>query len=368
MGSVGSPQTWVPYGNIKDCSQGFCSSYCPQWCYIIFPPPPPYEFPDEASNPNFSPLVIAIIGILASAFLLASYYILISKYCGRNNVESLRRTGNHDPSEEFDENRDSMNNESWQASTEGLDETLIKSITVCKYNKGDGLVKETDCSVCLNEFQEEERLRLLPKCSHAFHLTCIDTWLRVHSNCPLCRANIVIANPLPLQLLSPVHESPPEDVPLTERRRENNDAVVAEEVSERGDGEEDSEGRDAVPKSPLRGSSDLGQLEGRDTIIEIRDERFQYNRRSVSMDYSCQSQISTADILGMSEDDDSELEDNQFQTDVGSLKLRGEHSKSNNKSRPLHCVMSPIAMKRSFSSGRLFFTRHGRGRNTMIPM
>ncbi|XP_043718465.1 E3 ubiquitin-protein ligase Os04g0590900-like [Telopea speciosissima] len=366
MGSVGSPQTWVPSYNIKDCSQGFCSSYCPQWCYIMFPPPPPYEFPDEGSNPNFSPLVIAIIGILASAFLLASYYILISKYCGRN-TESLRRTGNHDPNDEFDENRDSMNNEPWQASTGGLDETLIKSITVCKYNKGDGFVEETDCSVCLNEFQEDERVRLLPKCSHAFHLTCIDTWLRAHSNCPLCRANIVIPNPFPLQLLSPVHESPPEDVPLPERRQEN-DAVVAEEDSERGDVEENSQGRDAVPKTPSRATSDLGQLEQRDTIIEIRAESTQHIRRSVSMDYSCQSQISIADILGINQDDDSELEDNQLQMEVGSLKPRGEHSKSNNKSRSLHCVMSPIAMKRSFSSGRLFFTKHGRGRNTLIPM
>ncbi|KAK9930380.1 hypothetical protein M0R45_027419 [Rubus argutus] len=32
---------------------------------------------------------------------------------------------------------------------------------------------------------------LLPKCSHAFHINCIDTWLRSHTNCPLCRAYIV---------------------------------------------------------------------------------------------------------------------------------------------------------------------------------
>ncbi|KAJ4957485.1 hypothetical protein NE237_024596 [Protea cynaroides] len=360
MGSVGSPQTWVPYDNTKDCSQGFCSSYCPQWCYVIFPPPPPYDFPDEGSNKNLSPLVIAIIGILASAFLLASYYILISKYCGRN-IDSQRR-GNHDASEDFDENNDSMNNEPWQASTRGLDETLIKSITVCKFKKGDGLVEETDCSVCLNEFQEDDRIRLLPKCSHAFHLTCIDTWLRAHSNCPLCRANIVIASPMPLQLLPPVQEIPPEDAP-------SNGALFSEEDSVRGDGEDDSQRRDAVPKTLLRASSDLGQLEELDTIIEIRDEGIQQIRRSVSMDYSSQSHISIADILGMNQDEDSAPEDLRFQTDVGTSKQRvGEDSKSNNRSRPLHCIMSPITMKRSYSSGRSFLTRHGRGRNTTIPM
>ncbi|CAL1395531.1 unnamed protein product [Linum trigynum] len=51
-----------------------------------------------------------------------------------------------------------------------------------------------NCSVCLSEFEEGESLRLLPKCSHAFHIPCIDTWLRSHKNCPLCRAPIVAAD------------------------------------------------------------------------------------------------------------------------------------------------------------------------------
>ncbi|KAG8082920.1 hypothetical protein GUJ93_ZPchr0014g46961 [Zizania palustris] len=58
----------------------------PQWCYFIFPPPPPFDVAgtssDDSAGPVFSPLVIAIIGVLASAFLLVSYYTFISKYCG----------------------------------------------------------------------------------------------------------------------------------------------------------------------------------------------------------------------------------------------------------------------------------------------
>uniref|UniRef100_A0A9I9CZS5 RING-type E3 ubiquitin transferase n=1 Tax=Cucumis melo TaxID=3656 RepID=A0A9I9CZS5_CUCME len=38
---------------------------------------------------------------------------------------------------------------------------------------------------------EDEMLRLLPKCSHAFHIGCVDTWLRTHTTCPLCRAHIL---------------------------------------------------------------------------------------------------------------------------------------------------------------------------------
>ncbi|XP_019056071.1 PREDICTED: E3 ubiquitin-protein ligase Os04g0590900 [Nelumbo nucifera] len=369
MGSVGSPQTWVPYQNDKDCSLGFCSFYCPQWCFIVYPPPPPFGFSDEeSSSPSFSPLVIAIIGILASALLLVSYYTLISKYCG--NLDSLRRRGNdHDPNEEFDDTRN-LNHEQWQVSTGGLDEALIKSITVCKYKRGDGLIDGADCSVCLSEFQEDESLRLLPKCSHAFHVTCIDTWLKSHSNCPLCRANIVSPNPLPLQSLPPVPETRPENVSSIERRQENTTVtVVAVEDTEWDSGEETTQDGQAAPKTPLRAMSDLGDAQQRDTIIEIRDEGFQKIRRSVSMDSSCQGRLSIADMLCMSQDEDSQEEDNQLPAEVGSSKQSwGEHSKSNSKNRVLLCITSPIAMKRSFSSGRFMLTRHGRGKDSIISM
>ncbi|KAL2476876.1 E3 ubiquitin-protein ligase [Forsythia ovata] len=68
----------------------------------------------------------------------------------------------------------------------------ITLAVLATYKRGDGLIEGTDCSVCLNEFQEDETLRLLPKCNHAFHISCIDTWLRSHTNCPMCRAGIII--------------------------------------------------------------------------------------------------------------------------------------------------------------------------------
>ncbi|CAI8618913.1 unnamed protein product [Vicia faba] len=79
----------------------------------------------------------------------------------------------------------------WFIRTTGLQESVIDSIAVLKYRKNEGLVDGTDCSVCLGEFQEDESLRILPKCSHAFHILCIDTWLRSHQTCPLCRAPVI---------------------------------------------------------------------------------------------------------------------------------------------------------------------------------
>ncbi|XP_019709195.1 E3 ubiquitin-protein ligase ATL4-like [Elaeis guineensis] len=63
-----------------------------------------------------------------------------------------------------------------------------------------------DCAVCLSPFQPHDELRLLPACRHAFHSSCIDTWLRSTSSCPLCRSSITIPAP-PLPPLHPATDA-----------------------------------------------------------------------------------------------------------------------------------------------------------------
>ncbi|XP_041007180.1 RING-H2 finger protein ATL78-like [Juglans microcarpa x Juglans regia] len=46
---------------------------------------------------------------------------------------------------------------------------------------------DSDCAICLTEFAAGARVRLLPKCSHGFHVRCIDKWLSSHFSCPKCR-------------------------------------------------------------------------------------------------------------------------------------------------------------------------------------
>lgn len=305
--------------------------------------------------------MIAIIGIMASAFLLVSYYAVVSKYCG--NMESLRRRLQRDQEEE-NNGTHTPRNELWQAATTGLDEVLIKSIAVCKYKKGDGLVEGTDCSVCLSEFQEDESLRLLPKCRHAFHLPCIDMWLKSHSNCPLCRSAVIPTSSSPPQLPAPAPDTPPEHRSTAEHQRDN-DAVATDEEQQTGEAEPSLVS--GTPKSPVQAHSHLDSSEERDTIVEIRDEQIQTIRRSFSLDYHSQDRVSIADILMMNMEADHQV-NSKFPSGVGSSKNCGEQSKSNNRSNMLHCVISPTAMKRSASSGRYFFTRYSRGRNATLPI
>lgn len=46
------------------------------------------------------------------------------------------------------------------------------------------------CTACLEEYRDDDVLRILPYCGHSFHVTCIDIWLQQHSTCPICRMSL----------------------------------------------------------------------------------------------------------------------------------------------------------------------------------
>ncbi|CAL0334004.1 unnamed protein product [Lupinus luteus] len=46
-----------------------------------------------------------------------------------------------------------------------------------------------DCVICLEEFREGEKAKMILYCNHVFHPHCIDTWLDKHVTCPVCRCN-----------------------------------------------------------------------------------------------------------------------------------------------------------------------------------
>lgn len=64
------------------------------------------------------------------------------------------------------------------------------------------------CSICLSEFADGERIRVLPVCGHRFHVACIDRWLVSHCSCPTCRRRLssesVVGDHHHLQVLTTV--------------------------------------------------------------------------------------------------------------------------------------------------------------------
>ncbi|KAK9903076.1 hypothetical protein M0R45_001277 [Rubus argutus] len=117
-------------------------------------------------------------GCLRVALLVCGYFLYVRYYKNRRTRSSsqpqqppLPDLHQHHHAEFIDEEHGPIvDHPIWYIRTVGLQQSLISSITVCQYKKGDGLVEGTECAVCLNEFQEDETLRLLPKCDHAFHV------------------------------------------------------------------------------------------------------------------------------------------------------------------------------------------------------
>ncbi|URE07249.1 Zinc finger, C3HC4 type (RING finger) [Musa troglodytarum] len=46
------------------------------------------------------------------------------------------------------------------------------------------------CAICLSDFSDGEKIRVLPACGHRFHVVCVDTWLLSHCSCPTCRRRL----------------------------------------------------------------------------------------------------------------------------------------------------------------------------------
>ncbi|MCL7035993.1 hypothetical protein MKW94_023779 [Papaver nudicaule] len=79
----------------------------------------------------------------------------------------------------------------------GLDSTVIQTFPVFVYSDVKNHKKEInakgtilDCVVCLAEYEDEDVLRLLPKCHHVFHRECTDGWFKSHSTRPVCRSDL----------------------------------------------------------------------------------------------------------------------------------------------------------------------------------
>ncbi|WOL13875.1 RING-H2 finger protein ATL13 [Canna indica] len=148
------------------------------------PRPPLSSSPVINFENRISPSVLLIIVILAIIFFISGVLHLLVRFLLRpinrehetmDNVTALQ----------------GQLQQLFHLHDAGVDQSFIDTLPVFLYKAIIGLKDPFDCAVCLCEFEADDKLRLLPKCSHAFHLECIDTWLLSHSTCPLCRRSLL---------------------------------------------------------------------------------------------------------------------------------------------------------------------------------
>ncbi|XP_048134186.1 RING-H2 finger protein ATL13-like [Rhodamnia argentea] len=166
------------------------SSSSSQRSYFLLqqPPPPPTSSHsgDLSLSNSVSPSILLIIIILAIIFFVSGLLHLLVRFLMRP-PSTVRDQEDPDGVTALQGQLQQL----FHLHDAGVDQSFIDALPVFFYKAIIGLKNPFDCAVCLCEFEPEDKLRLLPKCSHAFHMECIDTWLLSHSTCPLCRANLL---------------------------------------------------------------------------------------------------------------------------------------------------------------------------------
>ncbi|KAL8037633.1 hypothetical protein ABFX02_11G051300 [Erythranthe guttata] len=138
-------------------------------------PSPPQA--DDDSATNFQPSLAVVIALLSIMFSLTFILLLYAKFRRRRSSslslsrriiqDGLLRRPSPPPS--------------------GVDKSVVESLPFFRFSSLRGPTEGLECAVCLAQFDGTDVLRMLPKCTHAFHIDCIDRWLEKRDTCPLCR-------------------------------------------------------------------------------------------------------------------------------------------------------------------------------------
>lgn len=344
------------------------------------PPPPPPPAPAASALDNveakISPSIVFVVAILAIVFFVCGLLHLLVRHLLRLRRRRRRAREDADSVTAFQGQLQQL----FHLHDAGVDQAFIDALPVFLYRNVVGAAPggkdPFDCAVCLCEFAPDDQLRLLPKCSHAFHLPCIDTWLKSHSSCPLCRCNIAFVT---VGAVSPEPE-PERRAPREDRdwRRDNPELVLTvggpssdpvrgapQSQSQNaviGSGGDD--GQDALARKDCPGRSEEGSGNA-----EIKEDCALPAVRAASSlsDTHREGRMSIADVLQASLEDELTMarESGLLAGSSGRCPCHGEHSKDGGRSGRA----MPDAAKRLPSVGRsCFSSRSGRGKDSILPM
>ncbi|XP_066399588.1 E3 ubiquitin-protein ligase RING1-like [Miscanthus floridulus] len=340
-----------------------CLPLCPgrgEACseYALPPPPPLPVIPRAPVADRHAPVRLLLVISLLSAFLFLSLALSTLLLYRRRRRLILRRRRRLAAAEGADDDGGFGDEEEggggggggvvhhvWYIRTVGLDEATIASIAAVEYRRGVG--RGGDCAVCLGEFSDGELVRLLPRCAHPFHAPCIDTWLRAHVNCPICRSPVVA---IPSELPVAAAEAEPGGAPSGEHHA-HEEMSLSQSESET-EGSEDSE---ASSGTQSEGTTATAEEDGRATPKPIR--------RSASMD-------SPLFLVAVPEAQDDVVRYSCKLPNAREMKVFRVKEKEAAGTSSSSCQSGRFKIGRSMSSSGqgFFFSRNGRSSGAVLPL
>ncbi|KAG8376633.1 hypothetical protein BUALT_Bualt09G0083700 [Buddleja alternifolia] len=123
----------------------------------------------------FSPLLISMLGIIFTTTAIILYHFFLVRYCMRRHAATTT-AARTTPT----------------PTATGVDDKILRTIPILAFSSAKRRTADIqdDCAVCLGELEDQDAVRLLPNCNHAFHVACIDEWFSKHTSCPLCRSPV----------------------------------------------------------------------------------------------------------------------------------------------------------------------------------
>ncbi|GLJ38373.1 hypothetical protein SUGI_0781430 [Cryptomeria japonica] len=118
---------------------------------------------------------VLLIIALAIALTLILRALCVNSSYARSRGASRRRNEFDYPDNDFPTIENS-----------GLDKESLDALPIAEF-KSQNMNEDLECVVCLSNFEENEKIRVLPNCNHSFHTECIHMWLKSHTSCPICR-------------------------------------------------------------------------------------------------------------------------------------------------------------------------------------
>jgi hypothetical protein len=50
--------------------------------------------------------------------------------------------------------------------------------------------KYVECTICIGNFEEKQKVMRLQGCDHVFHESCLEGWLKLKARCPNCNKEL----------------------------------------------------------------------------------------------------------------------------------------------------------------------------------